>query len=197
MGWLWRRAISGRIGAGDMFRGVLGAASFEVQSWAKMRWISSLAAVLLLSGCVGGEPTPQWSQLLRVEDRFSVYLHEAGAVEAGASRVLRLVYIYGDGQIEWEGEEVAWQEYPEMEIDCERNHVVLGPRARYAPDGRLVFSDRKDESKLIAPGTLTEIAASARCDGLYPADTHSIVDGPDWMREARRRLSAWIETRSL
>lgn len=158
---------------------------------------AALVGLALLSSCARTAPGPEWSQLLQVEDRFSVYLHETGETGAGDLRTLRLIYVYGEGQIEWEGDEVAWQEYPGMTIDCASNHVVLGARQRYAPDGTLVFSDEKAEPRLIAPGTLTEIAASARCDGLYPEDTHSLVDRPGWMDTARKRLSAWIELRSL
>lgn len=157
---------------------------------------SCLTVLLALASCAPAQG-PQWSQLLQVEDRFSVYLHETGQSESGDLRQVRLVYIYGENEIEWEGAEVAWQEYPGMTIDCASGQVVLGERERYAPDGTLVFSDDKPEPKLIAPGTLTAIAASARCDGLYPADTHSIADKPGWMGEARQMLSAWIETRSL
>lgn len=158
----------------------------------------SLAAFALVAvACAGPQPASEWSQILQVEDRFSVYLHETDQEESGDLRQVRLVYIYGDGEIEWEGDEVAWQEYPGMTIDCASNQVVLGERARYAPDGTLVFSDEKLEAKMIAPGTLTAIAAAARCEGLYPSDTHSIADSPGWMGEARQRLSAWIETRSL
>lgn len=157
------------------------------------------ASIALLAGasCTTPEPEPHWNQLLQVEDRFAVYLHHPGAPGAGDLVRLRLIYVYADDEVEWEGEEVAWQEYPEMTIDCASNHVALGPRVRYAPDGRVVFSDEKPELKLIAPGTLTEIAAAARCEGMLPADSHAIADGPNWMSQARRHLSSWIETRSL
>lgn len=161
-----------------------------------MKWPILLLTASLLAACATPQPQPEWSQLLQVEDRFSVYLHQSGESDDGDFARVRLIYIYGDGEIEWEGEEVAWQEYPEMLIDCASNHVALGRRIRYAPDGRAVFADDKPELKLIAPGTLTEIAAAARCDGLYPDDTHSIADGPEWMSEARQRLAAWIETRT-
>lgn len=158
--------------------------------------ILALVSLALAASCSSPQ-ADAWSQLLQVEDRFSVYLHETGDAEDGDLRTLRLIYVYGDGQIEWEGAEVSWQEYPAMTIDCASNYVVLGSRLRYAPDGSVVFSDDKPEARLIAPGTLTEIAATARCEGLYPSDTHSIADSPGWMHEARQRLSAWIETRSL
>lgn len=162
-----------------------------------MKWMLLLPSLAVLCACATSEPEPQWSQLLQVENRFSVYLHHPGEPSEGDFVRLRLVYVYGDGEIEWQGEEVAWQEYPEMLIDCASNHVALGRRVRYAPDGREVFSDDKPELKLIAPGTLTEIAAAARCEGKFPADTHSISDGPDWMGLARQHLSAWVETRSI
>ncbi len=162
-----------------------------------MSWKILLPTLIVLCGCATPEVAPQWSQLLQVENRFAVYIHHPDVRAQDEIARLRLIYVYGDGEVRWEGEEVAWQEYPDMQIDCASNHVALGPRVRYAPDGREVFSDVKDEMKLIAPGTLTELAASAGCEGLFPADTHSIADRPGWMEEARQRLSAWIETRSL
>jgi len=159
--------------------------------------IGAALLAVSVSGCTASAPEPSWSKLLSVENRFAVYLHHPGEPNSGDVARVRLIYVYGTGEVEWEGEEVAWQEYTEMTIDCATNYASLGPRFRYAPDGAQGFADEKREANLIAPGTRTAIAAAAKCEGEFPADTHSIADEPGWMNEARQRLAGYVETRSL
>lgn len=75
-----------------------------------------------------------------------------------------------------------------MTVNCTNNQVKLGPRARYAPDGTLLFSDDEQAWVDINPGTAVDNAAQARCTGTYPEEAHTVKDREGWMNEARRHI---------
>jgi len=157
-----------------------------------MRIVWRTAAVSLglwAAGCAstGGGGTGQWKEVTHVEDRFAVYVDQAQP-RNGDTVTFRLMYIYADGKVKWEDKDVGWQEYSAMTVNCTNSQVKLGPRTRHAPDGSLLFSDDEQAWVDINPGTAVDSAASARCEGTYPEEAHTVKDRKGWMEEARKHI---------
>lgn len=140
-----------------------------------------------MGGGAGGANAGQWKEVTHVEDRFAVYVDHAKP-RNGDTVTFRLMYVYSIGQVKWENKDVGWQEYSALTVNCTTRQVKLGPRARYAPDGSVLFSDNEQAWVDINPSTAVDSAANARCDGTYPEEAHTVKDRAGWLDEARKHI---------
>lgn len=153
------------------------------------RMAAAVSLGALASACAStGGPAAEWKEVTHVEDRFAVYVDQAKP-RSGDTVTFRLMYIYGDGKVQWEGKNVGWQEYSAMTVNCTNSQVKLGPRTRHAPDGTVLFSDNEQAWVDINPGTAVENAAKARCEGVWPEEPHIVRDRDGWMTEAREHIA--------
>jgi hypothetical protein len=148
----------------------------------------SMGALLTACASLGGGGAGSWKEVTHVEDRFAVYVDQA-LPRDGDTVTFRLMYIYGDGKVQWEGKDVGWQEYSAMTVNCTNNQVKLGPRARHAPNGDLLFEDNEQSWVDINPGTAVDNAAKARCEGVWPEEANILKDRDGWMTEAREHIA--------
>ena len=160
----------------------------------------ALAAMILavdLGGCAseGGAPgragaTETWRKITQVENRFAVFINEPGAARRGDLVTFRLVYIYAPGEVRFKDQVVGWQEYGAMTVNCATQSVKTGPRVRYAPDGKVMFSDDSQDFGPINADTAAADAARTRCSPDAAVDALRIPNGAKWMDVARNRLAA-------
>lgn len=136
-----------------------------------------------------GGKTVSWREVTRVENRFAVFINEPGEPKEGDLVTFRLAYVYAPGEVRYEDKVVGWQEYASMTINCMTGQMRPGPRVRYAPDGKVMFSDDVEEFTDIVSATAAEDAALVRCGGSLSAAVFRLPDGPKWMDGARKHLA--------
>lgn len=157
--------------------------------------IITLAAALgvsaLLAGCASmpGKEDAGWRKLTQVEKRFAIFMSDPAPEPVDGLATFRLVYIYAPGAVKHEGQEVSWQEYSAMTVNCAEDTVRVGPRTRYAPDGSAMGSDDNQEfSSIIGPAIVR--AADASCKGVTTPEQVILPDGADWREAARANIAA-------
>ena len=162
-------------------------------------YLALAAAGLALSfgGCASqngpktsARTTETWRKITQVENRFAVFINEPGEGRLGDLVTFRLVYIYAPGEVRFNDQVVAWQEYAAMTINCVTQEVRAGPRVRFAPDGKVMFSDDSQDFGPINADTAAADAARARCLPDPAPDAVRIPNSGKWMDAARQRLAA-------
>jgi len=157
------------------------------------RLVAALAAgVTLASACasMSGDPTLQaWRKVGQADKRFAVFVSEPGMREDTLA-TFRMRFVYMPGEVKHEEQEVAWQEYHAMTVDCAKNTVRVGPRARYAPGGEVIATDDDQTFGEILWGTSADDAARAKCKGDVWIGDVIFPEGSGWMDEARKHIAA-------
>lgn len=151
-----------------------------------------MAAATLASACasMSGDPTLQaWRKVGQADKRFAVFVSEPGVRDETLS-TFRMRFVYMPGEVKHEGQEVAWQEYHAMTVDCAKNMVRVGPRTRYAPTGEVIVTDDDQKFGEILWGTSADDAARAKCKGDVWIGNVTFPEGPGWMDEARQHIAA-------
>ena len=148
----------------------------------------------LLAGCASapggaGEAAASWRKLTQVEKRFAIFMIDPAPAPVDGLATFRLAYVYAPGAVKHEGQEVSWQEYSAMTVNCAEDTVRVGPRARYAPDGSVINSDDNQAFSAII-GPAISRAADVSCRGITAPQQVLVPDGPAWQDAARASIAA-------
>ncbi|PKP80002.1 MAG: hypothetical protein CVT79_17060 [Alphaproteobacteria bacterium HGW-Alphaproteobacteria-18] len=148
----------------------------------------------LLAGCASApgpvaEGTASWRKLTQVEQSFAIFMENPAPAPVEGLATFRFVYVYAPGAVQHEGQEVSWQEYSAMTVNCAQDTVRTGPRLRYAPDGAVITSDENQEfADIIGPAIRR--AAGGACRGVTAPEQVLIPDGADWREAARASIAS-------
>jgi hypothetical protein len=146
----------------------------------------------LLAGCAGvpdGEEAASWRKLTQAEKRFAIFMSDPAPAPVDGLATFRLAYVYAPGAVKHEGQEVSWQEYSAMTVNCAEDTVRVGPRVRYAPDGSVINADDNQEFAAII-GPAISRAADASCRGITAPEQVLVPDGAGWQDAARASIAA-------
>ncbi len=145
----------------------------------------------LLAACASmpGAEEAGWRKLTQVEKRFAIFMDDPAPEPVDGLATFRLVYIYAPGAVKHEGQDVSWQEYSAMTINCAEDTVKVGPRTRYAPDGSVIASDDVQEFVAIIGPAIVR-AADLSCRGVAAPEQVILPDDADWREAARANIAA-------
>jgi hypothetical protein len=158
----------------------------------------ALTAAVALGACATGRApaadagaTQAWRKVSQSNKVYAVYINEPGGERSGDLVSLRMVYVFMPGEVFTDDDqEVAFQDYHAITINCATYQVRLGRRTGHQKDGKVFLDEVRSDFTDISETSPIEDAANARCRNRYWVGNDRVPEGPNWMDEARRHVMA-------